>query len=169
VVFRQTLALSALVSPLVVSDIDREILESIAELRTIAHREVQCATVLLDVATGKVNTMITRAHNLIPVTVRTRWEDYVADGLAGFGKVRPDWRRKRSIDDAVIVEKTTNTTPPGHTTGRCSRWALRSEYRKTPSNTSGRYWESILTSKTRSRSLPTRTSARSSSTSSVSI
>lgn len=49
--------------------------------------------------------------------------DYLAGGLTGPGKVEPGRDRNRSIDDAVIgeiVEKSTNTSPPGRT-----HWSAR--------------------------------------------
>jgi transposase len=101
----------------------RQILDKVAKSSTAPHREVTRARVLLDAAEGVANAEIARRHDASVVTVRAWRAAFEADGLTGWGKVKPGRGRRPTISEdkiAEIVELTTTTTPTGHT-----HWSTR--------------------------------------------
>jgi transposase len=109
---------------LLMTDSQREILETLGRSRTAPHREVQRARVLLLAADGMANAWIAEQAGVSVVTVRqwrARFED---EGLAKFGQVRAGRGRKPSIPAekvAEIVRRTREETPDGQT-----HWSCRS-------------------------------------------
>ncbi|MGK2932835.1 MAG: helix-turn-helix domain-containing protein, partial [Solirubrobacterales bacterium] len=60
--------------------------------------------------------------------VRAWRRAFAAEGLTGWGKVKPGRGRKPTLSEekvAGIVELTTKTTPPGHTHWSCRTMAER--------------------------------------------
>lgn len=106
----------------------REVLEKVARSSSAAHREVVRARVLLDAADGVGVKTSAVDRGVTPVTVRAWRSAFEAQGLTGWGVVRPGRGRKSSISPekvAEIVELTTKTTPPGATHWSCRTMAAR--------------------------------------------
>ncbi|WP_080796798.1 IS630 family transposase [Corynebacterium pacaense] len=116
--------MSAPAAPLPLTETDKAILGRIAASTASPHREVIRAKVLLAAGEGIANSIIASTYGLTAVTVRAWRKDYHADGLTRFGAIASGRGRKRSIDDATIidlVEKTMHQNPPvGHT-----HWSVR--------------------------------------------
>lgn len=88
------------VPALLVTDGQREVLESLARSQSGAHREVVRAKALLMAADGAANATIAATLSVSRTTVanwRTRFSE---DGLVRFGQVREGRGRKPSIPDA---------------------------------------------------------------------
>ena len=118
--------MSSSAAALLVSEADRLVLERVGRSSSAAHREVVRARVLLDAADGVPNSEIARRHQVTAVTVRAWRRAFEADGLTGWGVVKPGRGRKPSVSDetiARIVELTTKTTPPGQTHWSCRTMA----------------------------------------------
>ena len=110
--------------PLMVTEAQREVLETLSRSQTAAHRDVQRSTALLMASDGFATTRIAKEIGVSPATV-TRWrESFAAEGLKASVKVRPGRGRKPSISPekiAKIVHATLHETPPGET-----HWSCRS-------------------------------------------
>lgn len=97
------------------SESQREILERLAASQTVAHREMQCARVLLLAADGVANAQIATETG---VTVRAWRKRFAEQGLTKFGKVAPGGGRPPEIpQDKIeeIVDLTRNCKPKGET------------------------------------------------------
>jgi len=104
----------------------REVLEKLSRSQTAKHRDVQRARALLLAADGVANTRIGADLGVSPTTVRNWRERFAADGLKGFGVVRPGRGRKPSIPAekvAAIVDATLHETPEGETHWSCRTMA----------------------------------------------
>src|SRR4051794_12241289 len=101
---------------------DRQVLERVARSTASPHREVLRARALLDAADGIANTVIAKRHQVTAVTVRAWRKAFAAEGLTGWGVVKPGRGRKPSIPDetiARIVELTTKSNPDAQTHWSC--------------------------------------------------
>ena len=108
---------------LVVSEGQREVLETLCVSRTAPHREVQRAHALLLAADGVANTQIASRVGVTPVTVRSWRSRFEAQGLTKFARVAPGRGRKATIPQEVvdqIVDLTQHSTPAGET-----HWSTR--------------------------------------------
>lgn len=120
--------MSRAAAPLVISDGQREVLESLTGSRTAAYRVVQRAQVLLLAADGVSNSEISEVIGVSRPTVLTWRGQFEKDGLVGFGEVATGRGRKPSISDekiAEIVELTLHEKPEGET-----HWSCRSMAKK---------------------------------------
>ena len=120
--------MSAPAAALPLSDGERETLERLARARSVPHRQVLQARVLLLAADGVANAVIAEEVGVTPVTVRAWRQRFGEDGLAGLEKIREGRGRKPSIPEetvAEIVRLTTTTTPPGATHWSCRTMAKR--------------------------------------------
>ena len=114
--------------PLVISDGQREVLETLASSRAAAHRVVQRAQVLLLAADGVSNSEISEVVGVSRPTVLAWRGQFEKDGLSGFGDVTKGWGRKPSISDekvAEIVDLTLHSKPEGATHWSCRLMATR--------------------------------------------
>ena len=110
------------------SDGERETLERLARARSIPHRQVMQARVLLLAADGVADAVIADEVGVTPTTVRAWRKRFAEDGLAGLEKIREGRGRKPSIPEetvAEIVRLTTTTTPPGATHWSCRTMAKK--------------------------------------------
>ncbi|MDJ0358627.1 IS630 family transposase, partial [Paenarthrobacter sp. PH39-S1] len=108
---------------MVVSDVQRALLETLSKSQTASHREVQRAQVLLMAAEGLASEWIARVVGVSPATVRSWRARFSEEGLAHLGDVRPGRGRKPVIPQSIvdqIVELTRNSKPEGHT-----HWSVR--------------------------------------------
>ena len=109
---------------LMVSESQREVLETLSRSQTAAYRGVQRAKALLMASDGFATTRVAKEIGVSPATV-TRWrEGFEEDGLKASLKVRPGRGRKPSIGPEKvqeIVHATLHETPPGET-----HWSCRS-------------------------------------------
>ena len=109
---------------LMVTESQREVLETLARSQTAAHRDVQRAKGLLMAGEGFATTRVAREIGVSPATV-TRWREcFERDGLKASVKVRPGRGRKPSIPPGKIqeiVHATLHEKPPGET-----HWSCRS-------------------------------------------
>ena len=107
-----------------VSESQREVLETLSRSQTAAYRGVQRAKALLMASDGFATTRVAKEIGVSPATV-TRWrEGFEEDGLKASLKVRPGRGRKPSIGPEKvqeIVHATLHETPPGET-----HWSCRS-------------------------------------------
>jgi transposase len=120
--------MSAPAAALPLSDGERETLERLARARSVPHRQVLQARVLLMAADGVANAVIADEVGVTPVTVRAWRTRFGDEGLAGLEKIREGRGRKPSISEetvAEIVRLTTTTTPPGATHWSCRTMAKR--------------------------------------------
>jgi transposase len=111
-------------APLMLTDGQREILESLARSRTAPHREVIRAKALLLAAHGLANTAIAGRLGVSPSSVVAWRARFAEEGLAKLGKVREGRGRKPSIPAKTveaIVAATLHGKPPGET-----HWSCRS-------------------------------------------
>lgn len=102
----------------------RPILETLAKSKAAPHRDVVRARALLLAADGVANTRIATQVGVSAMTVRAWREQFVAEGLAKFGKVGEGRGRKASIPQAKIdeiVRLTQHSKPEGET-----HWSCRS-------------------------------------------
>jgi putative transposase len=108
--------------PLVLSDEEREQLESFASSRSLPHGLVRRARIVLMSAEGISNTAIAARLGLSGNTVGKWRSRYLAEGIQGlYGEVRPG--RPRSISDekvATLIRKTLKTKPRDGT-----HWSVR--------------------------------------------
>jgi transposase/DNA-binding XRE family transcriptional regulator len=115
-------------APLLLSDGQREVLESLASTRTAPFREVQRARALLLAADGVTNTQIADLAGVSRPTVLAWRAAFETDGLAKFGQVAAGRGRKTSIPAATIaqiVEWTLHSQPEGHTHWSCRTMAAK--------------------------------------------
>jgi hypothetical protein len=115
-------------APLVLEPGQRELLESLAKSRTVAHRLVQRARVLLRAADGMSNADNAVLAGVTRVTVRAWRSEFAERGLADLGRVAPGRGRKASIPQATIdeiVELTLHTRPEGATHWSCRSMAAK--------------------------------------------
>ncbi|MDQ3587097.1 MAG: IS630 family transposase [Actinomycetota bacterium] len=111
-------------APMPVTDVQREVLESLSRSGVAAHRDVQRARALLLAADGVANTHVAAAVGVSPTSVRSWRERFSEDGLTAFGVVRAGRGRKPSIGPekvAEIVRATLEERPAGET-----HWSCRS-------------------------------------------
>jgi transposase len=110
--------------PLLVTDPQREVLQTLSRSQTAAHRDVQRARALLMASDGFATTRIASEIGVSPATV-TRWrERFEQEGLKASVKVRPGRGRKPSIAPEkvqAIVHATLHETPAAET-----HWSCRS-------------------------------------------
>jgi transposase len=109
---------------LVMSDGQREILESLSKSRTAPHREVTRAKALLLAADGVANTAIAADLGVSPTSVVGWRSRFAEEGLTKFAKVRSGRGRKPHIGaDKIdeIVRLTQEGKPEGET-----HWSCRS-------------------------------------------
>jgi transposase len=112
--------------PLPLTPSQREVLNKLARSRTVAHREVQRARVLLMAADGQPNTQIAATVGVSPATVKAWRERFATEGLKGLGGVRPGRGRKPQISQqkvAEIVRATLQDKPEGETHWSCRTMA----------------------------------------------
>ena len=89
---------------LVMSDAQREILESLAKSQTAAHREVTRAKALLLAADGLASTAVAYEVGVSPSSVVAWRSRFAEEGLAKLGRVRPGRGRKPQIPAEKIDE-----------------------------------------------------------------
>ena len=94
----------ALSPALVMSDAQREILESLAKSQTAAHREVTRAKALLLAADGLASTAVAYEVGVSPSSVVAWRSRFAEEGLAKLGRVRPGRGRKPQIPAEKIDE-----------------------------------------------------------------
>lgn len=114
--------------PLVMSDGQRETLETMARSQTLPYREVQRAKALLLAGQGVANTSIAERVEVTVKTVRTWRERFDQDGLAKFSQVRAGRGRKPTIPQEKIdeiVDLTLHARPDGETHWSCRTMAER--------------------------------------------
>ena len=103
---------------------DRSTLEALVRTRTIPHRVVERAQIVLASAGGAAGNAICAQLQVSRPTV-SRWLDrYEADGVSGLEADRPRAGRPKQItlaDEEAIVERTLRTTPPKDAT----HWSTR--------------------------------------------
>jgi transposase len=102
---------------------ERQQLEAIVASPSNPHRMVREAKGLLMAADGVANSVIAERLEVSRSTVLGWREQFLEDGVAGVGKVRPGRGRKPSIPAAKIdqiVTDTQHTTPPDAT-----HWSVR--------------------------------------------
>ncbi|HET6917190.1 MAG TPA: IS630 family transposase [Acidimicrobiales bacterium] len=116
--------MSRAAAPLMISDGQREVLESLARSQSAAHRVVQRARVLLLAADGVSNSEISEAVGVSRPTVLAWRDQFEEEGLTEFGVVAKGRGPKPSISEekvAEIVELTLHSKPKGQT-----HWSCRS-------------------------------------------
>jgi transposase len=121
--------MSRAAAPLVISDGQREILETLVRSRSAAHSVVQRAQVLLLAADGVSNSEISEVVGVSRPTVLAWRGQCEKDGLVGFGEVAKGRGRKPSISDekvAEIVDLTLHSKPEGETHWSCRSMAKKS-------------------------------------------
>src|SRR5579875_3489581 len=82
---------------LVITDGEREILESLARSQVATHGEVQRAKAVLGAAGGEANTAIAKRWGVSPATVRSWRARFERDRRARLGEVARGRGRKPSI------------------------------------------------------------------------
>jgi len=115
-------------APLVLEPGQRELLESVAKSRTVEHRLVQRAQVLLRAADGMSNADNATLAGVTRMTVRAWRSEFIERGLADLGKVAAGRGRKASIPQATIdqiVELTLHSKPEGATHWSCRSMAAK--------------------------------------------
>ena len=115
-------------APLVLEPGQRELLESLAKSRTVEHRLVQRAQVLLRAADGMSNADNAVLAGVTRVTVRAWRSEFAERGLADLGRVAPGRGRRASIPQATIdqiVELTLHAKPEGTTHWSCRSMAAK--------------------------------------------
>lgn len=118
-------------APLVLEPGQRELLESLAKSRTVEHRLVQRAQVLLRAADGMSNADNAVLAGVTRVTVRAWRSEFAERGLADLGRVAPGRGRRASIPQATIdqiVELTLHAKPEGATHWSCRSMAAKGLY-----------------------------------------
>jgi putative transposase len=108
--------------PIVLSEEEREQLNSIANSRSLPHGLARRARIVLLAADGMPNVAIAERVNISPQMVCKWRKRYLRQGLAGLhDELRPG--RPRSVSDeevAMLVRKTIETKPPDGT-----HWTIR--------------------------------------------
>jgi len=107
------------------TDYERFQLEKFAKSRTMAHRTVLRARVLLLAAEGVANNEIALRVNVNPNSVRLWRRRFEEDGIDGVGKVAPGRGRKPSLPEGTVAEVvalTMNELPDDGST----QWSTRS-------------------------------------------
>jgi transposase len=120
--------MSRAAAPLVISDGQREVLQTLASSRAAGYRVVQRARVLLLAADGVSNSEIGEVAGVSRPTVLAWRGQFEQDGLSGFGEVTKGRGRKPSISDekvAEIVDLTLHSKPEGETHWSCRSMAKR--------------------------------------------
>jgi transposase len=115
-------------APLVLETGQRELLDSLAKSRTVEHRLVQRAQVLLRAADGVSNADNAVLAGVTRMTVRAWRAEFAERGLADLGKVAAGRGRKPSIPQAVIdriVDLTLHSRPEGATHWSCRSMAAK--------------------------------------------
>jgi transposase len=118
--------MTAAADPLLVSDGEREVLETLARSQTAPFRMVQRSRVLLLAADGVSNVQIAQLVGVTRQTVLSWRADFSDRGLAEFAKVRSGRGKKPVIAAATvaqIVEWTLHTKPEGETHWSCRTMA----------------------------------------------
>ena len=111
-----------------ISDGQREVLDTLAGSRTAEYRLVQRAQVLLLAADGVSNSEISEVSGVSRPTVLAWRGQFEKDGLIGFGEVAKGRGRKPSISAekvAEIVDLTLHSKPEGQTHWSCRSMATR--------------------------------------------
>ena len=106
------------------SEEQREVLQRLSGSRIAAHRDVQCARVLLLAAGGQASTRIAAQVGLSPATVTSGRRRFAQEGLKALSGVKTGRGRKPSIPPekvAEIVRATLHDEPLGQT-----HWSCRS-------------------------------------------
>jgi transposase len=113
--------------PLVVTDEDRVVLESLTRSRTAATRDVQRARIVLLAADGWSNRAI-GVHVGLHYNQVAVWRDrYRIEGLAGLVDTdRPGRPPVYDADDVILLVKTATETPPEP----ASRWTMEALARR---------------------------------------
>src|ERR671916_3431046 len=91
--------MSRAAAPLVISDEQREVLETLAKSQRAEHRLVQRARVLLLAGDGVPNSEISEVLGVSRPTVLAWRGQFEKDGLIGFGEVATGRGRTPSISD----------------------------------------------------------------------
>ena len=121
-------SMSRAAAPLVISDGQREVLESLVSSRVAAHRVVQRARVLLLAADGVSNSEIGEVIGASRPTVLAWRGQFEKEGLVGFGEVATGRSRKPLISDekvTEIVDLTLRSKPEGQSHWSCQSMAKR--------------------------------------------
>jgi transposase len=103
----------------------REVLESLAQSQSGAHREVVRAKALLMAADRMANTAIAASLSVSPASVKSWRGRFAEEGLAKLGQVREGGGRKPSTPQSTIdeiVDLTQNHRPKGQTHWSC--WTM---------------------------------------------
>jgi transposase len=114
------------VPALLVSEGQREVLQSVARSRSAPHREVVRARALLMAADGMANMAIGRELSVSPASVNAWRARFTEEGLAKFAQVRAGRGRKKTIPQEKIdeiVDLTLNHRPEGETHWSCRTMA----------------------------------------------
>jgi transposase len=112
--------------PLVITELEREVLEALGRARTATHAEVTRGQALLAAADGRANTAIAAELGVSPTTVTAWRARFERNRLARFAEVAAGRGRKPSIPQATIeriVDLTLHTRPPGQTHWSCRTMA----------------------------------------------
>jgi transposase len=113
--------------PLVVTDEDRVVLESLTRSRTAATRDVQRARIVLLAADGWSNRAISDEVGLHYNQVAVWRDRYRDEGLAGLVDTdRPGRPPVYDADDVILLVKTATETPPAP----ASRWTMEALARR---------------------------------------
>ena len=126
---------------LVLSDEDRDVLESWVSAHNTPQALAWRAQIVLHAAEGMANTHIAEAIGVSVVTVREWRRRFDSEGIASLTQVRPGRGRKRVIDAHKvrrIVHDTLHTRPRGATHWSCRTMARR--HRVSPA-TIQRIWD----------------------------
>lgn len=120
------LRMRAPVPALVITEGQREVLESVARSTSARHREAIRARALLMAAEGTANTAIAHTLSVSPATVSNWRARFAEDGLAKFDQVRAGRGHRKSIPQETIdhiVDLTLNYRPEGETHWSCRTMA----------------------------------------------
>lgn len=108
------------------SDGQREALQTLARSQTAPHRQVQRAEALLLAGDGIANSQIAQRVGVKAATVRAWRARFAEEGLAKLGEVRAGRGRKSNIPQSKIeeiVDLTRNSKPAGQTHWSCRTMA----------------------------------------------
>jgi putative transposase len=111
--------------PVVLSDQQREQLESFAASRSLPHAQVERAKIILKAAEGMQNIQIAKELSTTRETVGKWRKRFLEQGVEGlYDELRPG--RPRTVDDeqlAALIRKTLDTKPVGGTHWSCRTMA----------------------------------------------
>ena len=113
---------------LVVSDEDRDVLESWVSAHNTPQALTRRAQIVLRAAEGMANTHIAEVIGVSVITVREWRKRFASEGIASLTQVKPGRGRKRVIDAhkvKQIVHDTLHTRPQGATHWSCRTMARR--------------------------------------------